>query len=165
MAVINTGQKWTIISVDGGTVIDFDVFMNVDVNSENQVTQSPVEGGFVDYNRVISPTSVGLMLGVKGNSETLQRTLDQINALCNSTQLVNIVTPWQEFKNYALEKMQFSQDASSGLDVLYFDLGFTEVKEVTTAYSNARVASRKSRGQQQTKETSIMKAGITGLFS
>lgn len=150
-------ETWTIMSQDGGIAVDFTSFVNIDVTSENPVTQAPIErGGFVDYNRVISPTSLGLMLSVEGNPAHLQTVLAQIDELGGNTQLVNVLTPYNEFQGYAIEKWQYSQDNTSGVNVLYFNFQLTQVRQVETQYSNARVSSCQKRGQQQAPERSIM---------
>ena len=162
--LFDTGQQWTIIAADGSAAIDFHSFVNLDVTRETPVTQAPIEqGGFVDYNKVITPTTVGLMLSIKGEPARLQQVLDQINGLAASCTLLNILTPYAEFKNYAMEKYQYSQDNQSGIDVLYFNFSFTEVREVSVAYSNARVSRQQPRGQQQAQEASILSSVINGF--
>ena len=163
MPLFSSGEQWTVIAADGSAAIDFHSFVNIDVTCENPVTQAPIElGGFVDYNRVISPTTVGLMLSVQGSNAHLQQVIAQINRLVTSCTLVNVLTPYAEFQNYAIEKYQYSQENTSGLDVLYFNFSFKEIREVGTQYSNARISTRERRGQQQTQESSVLTSIITG---
>lgn len=158
-----SSDTWTIMTTDGSTAIDFQSFVNLDVTSENPVTRAAVEqGGFVDYNKVTSPTEIGLMLSIQGEPAHLQEVIDQIDELCNGTSLVNIVTPYYEFKNYAMEKYQYSQDNTTGVSVLYFNFSFVQVKQVSTQYTNANLSVQQKRGQQQTTETSILSSVLTG---
>lgn len=157
-------ETWTIMTTDGTRAIDFKSFVNLDVTSENPVTQAPIErGGFVDYNRVVAPLQLGLMLSVEGTPEHLQSVVDQIDAICSDVSLVNILTPYYEFKNYAMEKYQYSQDASSGVSVLYFNFSFVQVREVVSQYTNARVSKSQPRGQQPAQETSILSSVLSGF--
>lgn len=163
MPLFSTGQQWTVIAEDGSAAINFHSFVNIDVTVENPVTQAPIElGGFVDYNRVISPTTVGLMLSIQGTPAELQSAIAQIDRLVSSCSLVSVLTPYAEFRNFAIEKYQYSQENTSGVDVLYFNFSFKEIREVGTQYSNARVSSQQKRGQQQTQEASILSGLITG---
>lgn len=165
MALYDIGQDWMIIASDGSAALDFHSFVNIDVTCENPITRAPIEqGGFVTYNRVISPTTVGIMLSVKGSPSHLQNVIEQIDRLAAECTLLSIITPYKEFKNYAIEKYQYSQDNTSGIDVLYFDFAFVEVREVGVQYSNARVSSQQKRGQQQTQEESILSSGLSGIF-
>lgn len=158
-----SSNTWTIMTEDGGTAIDFQSFVNIDVTSENPVTKAAVEqGGFVDYNKVNTPKNIGLMLSIQGEPSHLQEVIDRIDELCEGTELVSIIAPYCEFKNYALEKYQYSQDNMSGVNVLYFNFSFVKVNEVSTEYTNANISKQQSRGQQQTQETSILSSVLTG---
>lgn len=158
-----SSNTWTIMTEDGSTAIDFQSFVNIDVTSENPVTKAAVEqGGFVDYNKVNTPKNIGLMLSIQGEPSHLQEVIDRIDELCEGTELVSIIAPYCEFKNYALEKYQYSQDNMSGVNVLYFNFSFVKVNEVSTEYTNANISKQQSRGQQQTQETSILSSVLTG---
>lgn len=163
LAAVTSNGKWTIMTEDGSTAIDFQSFVNIDVTSENPVIKAAVEqGGFVDYNKVNSPKEIGLMLSVQGTPSHLQEVISQIDELCSNTTTVNIITPYCEFKEYAMEKYQYSQDSTTGVNVLYFNFSFVQINQVSTAYTNVHISKKQSRGQQQTTETSILSSLLTG---
>ena len=57
--------------------------------------------------------------------------------------------------------MQYQRAAEKGIDVIYVDLGFIEVREATVQYSNARIAKREKRG----KQTNGNESALHGLMS
>lgn len=155
--MIDFTNNWTILDESGASAVSFNVFVNMDVKTENKIMQSPVEqGGFVAYNKLQTPIEIGLQVAIKGDNSELEDAIKNLLTLSSSTQLVSLITPEQEYKNLNLTKLAYRRAAEDGVDVIFVDCGLTEVRQVTSEYTNARVATRKSRGKQQTKETSIL---------
>lgn len=160
--MIDFTNNWTILDESGASAVSFNVFVNMDVKTENKIMQSPVEqGGFVAYNKLQTPLEIGLQVAIKGDNSELEDAIKNLLTLSSSTQLVSLITPEQEYKSLNLTKLAYRRTAEDGVDVIFVDCGLTEVRQVTSEYTNARVATRKSRGKQQTKETSIL-ASIFG---
>lgn len=159
--MIDFTNNWTILDEGGASAVSFNVFVNMDVKTENKIMQSPVEqGGFVAYNKLQTPLEIGLQVAIKGDNSELEDAIKNLLTLSSSTQLVSLITPEQEYKSLNLTKLAYRRTAEDGVDVIFVDCGLTEVRQVTSEYINARVATRKNRGKQQTKETSI----IVSLF-
>lgn len=157
-------ESWTILKEDGSLALDFDVFLNFDAKTENPTVQAPVEeGGFTMYNKIQTPLEIAVGLGFKSkNLGDLDNVVQSLLDLSSSTDLVNIITPEYEFKNFNLEKLAWSRQRDQGAYVLYVDLGFIEVKQVKTEYGNAKIAKRQNRGQQQqAKEESFLSMGTS----
>lgn len=149
-------QCWTILDEAGARAVAFDFFMNMDVRGNAKVISAPVEeGGFVSYNKINAPLEIGLQLGFKGAPAEVQRKLDQLQGFLDSTALVSVVTPEQEYKSMNLTKLAFNRGPDKGgIDIVYVDCGFTEVRQVATQYSSARLAPRRNNGRQQGKNVS-----------
>lgn len=152
-------NDWTIFSEDGSIAIDFDVFISIDVNSENKIMQSPVEtGSFAVYNKCVTPTDISLELAVMGDPARLLSITQQLLTMSGELALLNIVTPDGEFKGYNIYKVSYSRTAEDGIDVIYFDLRLMEVRQVEQQYTNAKVAKKTQKGKQNGPES-----GLSGI--
>lgn len=158
-------SEWTLITADGSVAIPFDVFLSMDFATENGTVSAPIEmGSFATYNKKVSPSRLDLQLAIMGDPAVLQSSLDRLNELAAGTELVNIVSPEMEYKNYNLEKVSFSRSADEGVNIIYVDLSLIEVREVQAQYSSTRLARKRDRGNQQAQEESAasMLGGLVG---
>lgn len=162
LGISDSISSWSIIDDQGQRAVAFDVMINFDITAENKVIQSPTEmGNFVMYNKVVTPNQIGLQVAIMGDSARLQEALNILFQLQASTDLISVISPEYEYQNYNLEKMQYQRAAEKGIDVIYVDLGFIEVREATVQYSNARIAKRVKRG----KQTNGNESALHGLMS
>lgn len=162
LGISDSISSWSIIDDQGQRAVAFDVMINFDITAENKVIQSPTEmGNFVMYNKVVTPNQIGLQVAIMGDSSRLQEALNILFQLQASTDLISVISPEYEYQNYNLEKMQYQRAAEKGIDVIYVDLGFIEVREATVQYSNARIAKRVKRG----KQTNGNESALHGLMS
>lgn len=144
--------QWTILDTAGQQAFDFDVFMQQNVKTEVKITQMPVEGGsFVSYNMVQAPTEINCVLARQGRSDELNVYIDALFEMVNSTDLVSVVTPDREYRNMKLVSLSFDRTIDTGSDVIFAECSFQEVRQITSQYTNAKVASKISRGRQQGK--------------
>lgn len=155
---LNKDKSWTILKQDGSVALTFNSFLSMSAKTENPTVQAPVEqGGYVMYNKIQTPLDINVQLAFSTqNNNEIDRAINDLLALSSSTDLVNIVTPDYEYKNFNLESLQWQRKTDQGAYILIVDLGFVEVKQVKVQYGNARVARRRQRGQQQAKEESII---------
>lgn len=155
-------EEWSIIDESGEKAFSFDSFQSADVKQESKVTHSPVEGGsFATYNIVQTPTELSCMIAKHGFVPDLIRFVDALQTYLQSTDLLTVVTPEKEYENMKLTKFNFNRSADNGTDIIYAELSFIEVREVTSQFTNVRVAAKKQRGLQQGKETSAAQ----GIFN
>jgi hypothetical protein len=157
-------DQWSIIDESGEKVFGFDSFVSADLKTESKVIHAPVEqGSFVSYNVVTTPTELSCTLSKRGFQSDLMAFVDSLLSYVNSTDLVTVVTPEQEFQNMKLIKCNYNRSAENGTDIIFAELNLIEVREVKSQYTSVRVARRQQRGTQQGKETSAL-AGIKGWF-
>lgn len=135
---------WSLFDSNGAQAVPFDTFFAMTRKDEGKVTAHPTEpNGFFAYNKVDSPGTVGLILGVTGNSETLGQTLDALEKLKGSTDLVSVVTPEKTLLDYTLESYDYQRSADSGVDRLLVSLSLVEVRQVSPEYSNETIPAPK----------------------
>ena len=145
--------NWSIYDKDGAAAVPFDTFFAMTRKDEGKVTSHPTEpNGFFAYNKVDSPGAVGVVLGVTGNSETLGRTLEALEKLKSSTDLVSIVTPEKTLLDYTLESYDYQRSADSGVDRLLVSLSFVEIMQVVQEYGNEKIPKAKQAADSKTTE-------------
>ena len=162
LSLLGSSDTWTIMDEGGATAITFTSFINMDLKTENKIIQSPVEqGSFVAYNKVQAPLDIGLQVAISGSALELEVAVTSLLEMSKGTQLVSLITPEQEYKDLNLTKLAWRRAVDDGTNIIYIDCGLSEVRQVTSEYTNAKVANKKSRGRQQPKkvETSAA-AGI-----
>ena len=157
-------EQWSILDESGEKAFSFDTFQSADVKKESKVTSMPVENGsFVSYNLIQAPKELNCMISKRGFVPDLMKFVDALMSYVDSTNLVTIVTPEYEFEKMKITKFNYTRSADNGIDVIYAELSCIEIREVTSKFTNVRVASKRSRGVQQAKETSALK-GILSYF-
>lgn len=152
-------EQWTVLDLSGEKAFDFDSFSRLNLKSESKVMQAAVEGGgFVMYNKLNTPLELQCVLIKKGFPSDLQAYVDSLLEYGDNTDLVSIVTPDREYQNMNLTKVAITRTADNGVDVIVAECSFIEVRQVTVEYTSARVGKKVSRGRQQGKQTSMLKA-------
>ena len=138
-AALPAGQpgNWTIFDENGQPAVTFDVFVSCTVKAENRIAHSPVErGSFADYNKVGTPTMVGVVLARTGRSADLAATLLELESLAASTALVSVVTPERTYTDYNLESYDYGRKTENGVDRLVVSLALVEIRQVEPQYGN-----------------------------
>lgn len=153
----NLPEQWTLLDDAGEKAFAFDSFSNLNLKSESKVIQAPVEsGGFVMYNKTNTPLEIKCTLIKKGLPEDLQVYVDALLEYADNTNLLSIVTPDREYRNMNLNSVSFSRSAEGGVNLIMAECAFTEIRQVTPAYTSARVGKKVSRGRQQGKPRSML---------
>ena len=128
--------------------------MNMDITGEYKITQSPVENGsFVSYNKTTSPVTIGLQVAIKGTHDEIMSALTKLEVISEGTDLITIITPDNVYSDFNIVKFQYSRKVEDGLDIIYCDIGFEEVRQVESQYTNTKVPKTQQRGRQQAQET------------
>ena len=150
-------EQWTLLDDAGEKAFEFDSFADLNLKSESKVIQAPVEsGGFVMYNKTNTPLEIKCTLIKKGFPEDLQVYVDALLEYADNTNLLSIVTPDREYQNMNLTSVSFSRSAEGGVNLIMAECAFTEIRQVTPAYTSARVGKKVSRGRQQGKPRSML---------
>lgn len=160
--------RWTLIDGDGNAAVEFTSFLSLDLRAASKVVTGPVEeGSFVSYNKVEAPLEIDVSLGIQGTDAELQAALDRLDDLQATTELINLVTPDSEYQFLNLEEHSYRRKREEGLGVLWVDLSFVEVRQVTPQYASAgtggeRLGKRQQRGKQQPVQK--QESAAHGLF-
>lgn len=140
--------SWSIYKADGAIAVPFDTFMACTVKVEAKAAHDPVEkGSFADYNKVVSPTQVGVILARTGTTAELSAVLEALDALVAGTDLVSVVTPEKEFMDYSLTSYDYDRKNENGVDRLVVNLVLEEIRQVEAEYSNEQIPPTKSPKQ------------------
>lgn len=128
------GGDWTVIEKKSGKSLDFSSFISLNVTSESQVLDHPVEqGGFASYNKVKKPLEATVTLALE-EGETAERSpqgmLSALEKLRAEAGLLSIVTPDGEIPSVTLTRITYARSASNGLGLLTVVLTFKEVSEL-----------------------------------
>lgn len=149
-------SEWAIYTNSGAVALDFDSCISLDVGTTNPTVSNTVENGsFTMYNKSVTPTNIDMQVAVKGDNARLQKAIQVLFDLSASFELLNIVTPEMEYKGYNMETVEFSRKAEDGIDMIIFNLGFIEVKEVAAKYGNAKIAKKKPKGKQNGPQSGL----------
>lgn len=121
---------YRIVNKAGKDAIPFDVIASFSLRGANLMSKFPVEsGGFVNYNKVNTPTEIKVMVASSGDGATSRAAmLSAIEALAKSTELVALVTPDYSYKWYSLRDNNYNRTADRGATLLRVELTFEEVR-------------------------------------
>lgn len=152
--LLSITPKWTILNSAGRVAVEFDTFIDFSFSGESPVSSEPVEKGtFASYNKSNTPDEIKATLAATGDYAAQERVKAALMKLRNSTELVSLVTPTAEYKNFNLTKFDFTQAAGDGAGMLVAKLGFLEVRNVQSkAYTqskNMSHASTQNTGKKQ----------------
>lgn len=154
---------------DGASFLTFTSFISFEPVTEAKTTNNPIEeGSFFSANKVVSPTTYKIVLGLTGTATELLRSLTLLQAELAEASLLQVVTPTQITPEATLTKLSYSDNIENGYGRLIVDLTLEEIKQVTAEYTqtdqtkpistnnakNASDSSNTDSGLQQTKKPS-----------
>lgn len=120
--------------------VDFSSMQEFSAEKSSQLPNEPIEkGSFATYNRVIVPRTITCQLSVEGGKSDLQNAIDRLTDLCENDEKITLVTPEQSYKNMMLESFDYRRDVNNGRGVLYVDLRFVEIREVSSQQTTTSV--------------------------
>lgn len=152
---------------DGESLISFKSFILLDVTAEAKTTQQAIEeGSFTSINKVLSPKTYSVELGLEGDESDIRNAITTIETELTEATLLQIVYPLGATPEATLTKYSYSQNLENGYGRLLLKLSLEEIKQVETQYSstdtapitsseatNASDVSNTDSGLQQTTET------------
>ena len=173
----DTPQYFLTYSENSTIAVEFSRVMDLELSSESKVVAAPIEkGSFASYNKVASPNGIRATLAVEGENYQLHNVVEKLFELRDGTELVNFVTPIQEYQRYTLEKFSFQQAAEKGVNVLYVEINLAEIKEVEPQYTDTKApaikqksaknpanASTVDKGKQQTQQVNESELSALGF--
>lgn len=152
-------EVWGIFEKSGNQVIIADVFSELSRSAPSKIARFYVEEGtFANYNKVVDPDEVTVVLVKTGTYGQLNVYLEEIETLRKSIDLYDVVTPEKTLTNVNLESFDYSRTKQNGVNLIQFNLHFVEIREVALAYSTKTVpiaATSQDKGQQQAKEPRV----------
>lgn len=148
--------SWNLYKADGAIAVPFDTFMACTVKAEAKAAHDPVEkGDFADYNKVVSPMQLGVILAKTAPAAELSAMLEALDGLVAGTELVSLVTPEKEYLDYSLTSYDYDRKNENGIDRLMVNLVLEEIRQVEAEYSNEQLPqpeSPKQPGDSATKQ-------------
>jgi hypothetical protein len=136
--IIKGQQTWGIFNAKNEAICKFDSVVDVGWRNDSKITTAPVQGGaFASYNKVHSPYDATLRLSKGGKEADRIAFLAAIEKAGEGTDLYTIVTPEKTYTNANIVQIGYERRADSGANMLIVDVGLTEIREVTPAYTAA----------------------------
>lgn len=133
-----TSPVWTIQAAGGGAGVDFDVFLEMNCQSEDLVASEPVEkGSFASYNKQAGPKELTVVLTCTREYALQQPVLATIDELASGVQKVSLVTPSAEYKDLNIQSYSYARKGDAGAQMLVVELKLVEVREVETKMKTA----------------------------
>lgn len=158
----STGYSITDMK-SGNDLVKYTSFLSLDVRAEAQVVKGAIEeGSFASYNKVMQPAEIDVQLGVAGTENELQEVLKTLEKYRHSTDLIAIAIPEGVYRPVSLESFSYARKREDGINVLWLDLSFVQIKQVKAQTTNAKLGGRKSSGKVQPKQE---ESALYGLMS
>ena len=111
---------------------------SVDYSNASKLSDFPVErGSFAQYNKVDTPGDAKVTFAFTGTVAERNKFLQAIHDASKSTNLYDVVTPEFTYIQYAIVDYSYSRRAEKGANLLMVDLTLTEIRQVSSQYSNA----------------------------
>lgn len=127
------GIQWGIFR-SGIPVIFADSTVSFELKQDFPISDYPVEdGGFQSYDKVQLPTDIRIRMATGGSVARRQAFLATIEAVMNTTDLYDVLTPETVYLGYNFVHRDFRRTAQNGLGLIVVDLWLTEVRVTSTA--------------------------------
>lgn len=145
-----TGAINSISNVFG--VNTFSSFSIVDFEYKQNWTVSdyPVEdGGFQSYDKVQLPFDIRLRVAAGGTKSNRQALLTIVDALTNTLDLYDVVTPEKVYKSCNIDHYDYNRKSQSGVGLIIVDLWLRQIRVTATATTQS-AQQPYAQGQQNT---------------
>ena len=127
-------NTWRLISENGGDAVEFSSMLSISMEAGGQALTCPIEqGAFATYNKVQSPLSISLELGIGGEAYDQRAALDRLERMRCGLEKVALSTPYEYYPGLTL--VSFSHRREQGLPnhALLANLQLVEVRELKNA--------------------------------
>lgn len=131
---------WAIVKPGGASAIDVDSIVGLAPSRDFRNSDYPVEnGGFQSYNKVATPAETRVIVTKEGGDSDRQGFFDQLDALIETTDLVNIVTPDSAFLDRNLTHYDYDRRADKGRALITVELIFEEIRQTAkSAFTDSK---------------------------
>lgn len=131
--------QWGIF-LDGFPALEPDSYKSFDFRQDWQISDYPLEGGsFQTYNKVELPFDIRLRIASGGTGSARQLFLNDIEALSQSLELYDIVTPEKVYLSVNCSHVDLRRTSTNGVGMITADLWFTEIREkASVQFSNTQ---------------------------
>jgi len=127
-----------IYDKDAYLVLEPDNITEIHPTEKSVVSKFPTErGAFADYNKVAEPYEISVTMTKGGKQSDMNDFMDQLRALKEGIQLVDIVTPERVFLDANLETFDYSKTVGKGQNLLIIKAKFIEIWQVEPVYVNS----------------------------
>lgn len=135
------------IYLDGEPVIAADNTIDFEFKQDNPISNYPVEqGGFQTYDKVQLPADIRMRFSAGGSETNRQDFLSSIDAVMNTTDLYDVVTPEVVYTSYNFTHRDFKRTSQNGVGLITVDLWLEEVRVSAPAtFSNTQQPSEASQ--------------------
>lgn len=146
------GNYWGIFDQNGIPLLLADNVKSVKYKNTSKVSTAPLEmGSFTNYNKVIEPYSVDVIM-TKGSGGVVERSafLGLLDTFANSTDLFMVITPEAIYPNCNITGYDYSREHNDGARLLKVNIHLQEIREVKAEYTETK-ADTSSAIQKQGK--------------
>lgn len=128
---------------DGTVVITADNVVSFDHKRDWALSTYPLEqGAFESYDKVQQPFDVRLRFSAGGSADDRQQLLDSIEAVANSLELFDAVTPEKIYRSVNVIHYDYRRESDRGAGLIVIDVWCQEVRVTATAsFSNTQTPS------------------------
>ena len=124
-------NTWRLVSESGGDAVEFSSMLTVSIEAGGQALTCPIEqGAFATYNKVQSPLSISLELGIGGEAYEQRAALDRLERMRSGLEKVALVTPYEYYPSLTLASFSHHREPGLANHALLVSLQLTEVREV-----------------------------------
>ncbi len=116
-------------------IVRFNTFLGYDYSDDVSIMGHPIEkGSFANYNKVVDPATVSVVLAKSGFPYEIRETIDILEKYKDSLDLIDIVTPHKTYIKYNIKSLHHAIRERGSVNLLVVDIVLQEIKEVEIGY-------------------------------
>lgn len=139
------GKDWGIF-LKGKQVVTPDTCVSVDYRQGWALADYPVEtGGFETYDKVDMPYDVRLRLASGGTPQNRQTLLKQINAIAETLEFYDVVTPEVIYHNCNVQHYDYRRTSTNGVGMITIEVWMLEIRVKPSRGANVTFPSASPR--------------------
>ena len=124
--------QWGIFDQKGNLVLTPNSFKELDYRHAWRIANYPMEqGAFQSYNKVQTPFENNLTVVIGGSVQELNDFLTTLEAIADSLNLYNIVSPEYTYTNVSIEGINYRRHSVDGVTMLTIDIRVIEIRLTT----------------------------------
>lgn len=132
---------------DETRVVVPDSFLEFGFRNSSEVSDYPIQdGAFTNYDKVANPYELYVRMSKGGSKEDRRIFLDSIEAIANTLDLYDILTPEKAYRNVNVTRFEVTRRGPGGAYFLTeVDVFFREIRTVTAQYTTTSVTTRNAQ--------------------